>query len=331
MSQSKQDVCIIGAGITGLTAALELLEKGYSVRVLEARQIGAGASGCNAGQLLPGYALNQAELQQSVGKATADRMLSLSHAALSSLLSRIQKNQMECGLHQNQYRVQAKNGTVHEVQNTYYFDTGRYLFELANLIRKKGGLIMEHCGPIKRVDRGSLQAHFVILATNASDLMGPLIPKKMASIKTYKVMTARLPGVEVFLPVGVAVANPNSVVHYLRVDSAYRLIMGCHIWSVLDPQELIQQISQAVLKHVPIAQDLKIVDVQGAWVGVTANRLPHFGRIQPQVFYARGFAGKGLVLGSMAGDLMARAIDGDASDFELLEAIPHQDFVLPKR
>ena len=46
----KADVCVIGGGYAGLSAALHLAEKGVSVRVLEANRVGWGASGRNGGQ-----------------------------------------------------------------------------------------------------------------------------------------------------------------------------------------------------------------------------------------------------------------------------------------
>ena len=47
----RADVCIIGAGYTGISAALELAERGYSVVVLESHKVGSGASGRNGGVL----------------------------------------------------------------------------------------------------------------------------------------------------------------------------------------------------------------------------------------------------------------------------------------
>jgi heterodisulfide reductase subunit A-like polyferredoxin len=47
----RSDVCVIGGGFTGISAALALAERGYKVCVLEANKIGWGASGRNGGQM----------------------------------------------------------------------------------------------------------------------------------------------------------------------------------------------------------------------------------------------------------------------------------------
>ncbi|MBF3812564.1 FAD-binding oxidoreductase [Burkholderia pseudomallei] len=50
------DICVIGAGLTGISAALNLAERGHSVAVLEASKVGWAASGRNGGQLIGGFA-----------------------------------------------------------------------------------------------------------------------------------------------------------------------------------------------------------------------------------------------------------------------------------
>ena len=63
----EYDVVVIGGGLAGLTAALELAQAGRSVAVLEAERIGWGASGRNGGFVGPGYATSQAHITRMVG------------------------------------------------------------------------------------------------------------------------------------------------------------------------------------------------------------------------------------------------------------------------
>src|SRR5271155_1583083 len=65
------DVCVVGAGFTGLSAALHLAEAGARVAVLEAETVGFGASGRNGGQIHTGLNQTQAELEKWLGKIQA--------------------------------------------------------------------------------------------------------------------------------------------------------------------------------------------------------------------------------------------------------------------
>jgi len=51
----EADVCVLGAGFAGLSAALELAQRGYSVVVLERDRVASGASGRNGGQVIAGF------------------------------------------------------------------------------------------------------------------------------------------------------------------------------------------------------------------------------------------------------------------------------------
>jgi monoamine oxidase len=54
--KQSADVCVIGAGFTGISTALHLAERGYNVHVVEAHKVGWGASGRNGGQMIGGIA-----------------------------------------------------------------------------------------------------------------------------------------------------------------------------------------------------------------------------------------------------------------------------------
>ena len=76
------DVCIIGAGLAGLTAAREIAKRGWSVAVLEARNVAWNASGRNAGVVRPGYTAPPEKLVERVGVAHAKALWALSEAGV---------------------------------------------------------------------------------------------------------------------------------------------------------------------------------------------------------------------------------------------------------
>lgn len=72
------DVCVIGGGYTGLTAALHLAERGYDVILLEGQRLGFGASGRNGGQVGTGQRQDQDWLESKLGRDTARALWELS-------------------------------------------------------------------------------------------------------------------------------------------------------------------------------------------------------------------------------------------------------------
>lgn len=82
-SNTSADTCIIGAGFTGLSAALSLALQGKQAIVLDAHRIGWGASGRNGGQLGSGYNQSQIELEQSLGRQAAHELWAVTQEAKS--------------------------------------------------------------------------------------------------------------------------------------------------------------------------------------------------------------------------------------------------------
>jgi len=72
------DVCIVGGGLAGLTAALELCRRGRQVTILEGNRIAWGASGRNGGFVSPGYACSQTKIARKVGTDQAKTLYRLS-------------------------------------------------------------------------------------------------------------------------------------------------------------------------------------------------------------------------------------------------------------
>ena len=82
------DVAIVGGGLAGLSAAIELAQRGHAVRVLEARQVGFGASGRNGGQAIHGLACDIGEIESQLGAEEARRVFGMSVEALDLIRAR---------------------------------------------------------------------------------------------------------------------------------------------------------------------------------------------------------------------------------------------------
>jgi gamma-glutamylputrescine oxidase len=96
----QADVCIIGGGYTGLSAALHLAEQGYSVVLLEAHRLGFGASGRNGGQVGSGQRQDQDWLEAAAGKTAAHQMWDMAEEAKALVKSLISTHDMPLTFHQ---------------------------------------------------------------------------------------------------------------------------------------------------------------------------------------------------------------------------------------
>ena len=94
--REKADVCIVGAGFTGVSAALHLAERGYSVVVLEAARVGWGASGRNGGQVGSGLRESMDALERSLGPERAGTLWALCEEAKAVIAERIGRHGIQC-------------------------------------------------------------------------------------------------------------------------------------------------------------------------------------------------------------------------------------------
>ena len=192
------DICVVGAGLAGLTVALEASRLGASVAVLEGRQVGWNASGHQLGTVMPGYGLPLGQLIERIGFEDARELWSLSKEgaefvranateqsmpgiALSQgvlevsnvdvgdqLISRLQmlSEDFETEVEGWQVdRVRAELATDRYFHGIYYpnafqVDGRKYVHGLAALARRAGARIFEDT-PVVSIDSSGIRKRIV--------------------------------------------------------------------------------------------------------------------------------------------------------------------------
>lgn len=106
----KTDVAVIGAGVAGLSTALHLAERGVSVTVLEAEEVGSGATGKSGGLLAPDMIRHTpAELEQLLGIEQGARLIHMIGTSASQCFELIEKHGLQCDSEQNGFWTPAHN------------------------------------------------------------------------------------------------------------------------------------------------------------------------------------------------------------------------------
>ena len=121
-SDINVDVCVIGGGLTGISSALNLSKKGYSVVLCEARQIGWGASGRNGGQLGIGMRKDQYTIEKKLGLNHAKELWNLGLESVDEVKNLIKEHNINCHI-------------VNGVMSTACFakDIDEYKFEIEHM------------------------------------------------------------------------------------------------------------------------------------------------------------------------------------------------------
>ncbi len=137
LESTSADVTIIGAGFTGLNAALELISQGLTVCVLEASWLGFGASGRSGGQVNVGLNLDPADLIGRFGEEAGTRLVRAVSNTPGTVFDRIKQFGLRCDPVQNGWVQSAATQSVLDWQAALAEDFAKYGCELQVLSREK--------------------------------------------------------------------------------------------------------------------------------------------------------------------------------------------------
>lgn len=191
-------------------------------------------------------------------------------------------------------------------------------------------IAMDHTGPVVATTAaGRVIAKHGVLACDA--FVGSVdkrLGRMTMPVANYNVATAPL-GAEqaaALIPSGAAVADSRFVLNYFRLSADNRLIFGGgEKYTPTPPRDVAGFVRPYLEQVFPQLAGVPIDHAWGGLVGVTLNRLPRFGRIGNS-FYAFGWSGHGVLLTTLAGELIADAMRGTAERFDLFAALPGRPF-----
>jgi gamma-glutamylputrescine oxidase len=194
----------------------------------------------------------------------------------------------------------------------------------------EGSRVLARNGTGVRTDRGSVRARFVLLAGNG--YLGDLAPEvtaRVLPINNFMVATAPL-GAErarALIRDDVAVADSRFVVNYFRLTPDHRLLFGggeSYGWWF--PRDIAGVVRPRMLGIYPQLADVDIDHAWGGTLAITASRMPSFRRLAGNVLSAGGYSGHGVATATLAGRLMAEAVQGTAERFDVFASLPQASF-----
>ncbi len=186
-----------------------------------------------------------------------------------------------------------------------------------------------HHGARPRVETsaGIVHADKIILAGNA--YLGSVEPKLQSAIipaGSYMIATEPL-GDELaheLLPQDMACCDQRVALDYFRNSADKRMLFGgmCN-YSGRTPKDITASLRPKMLNVFPQLKDARIDYEWGGYIAISVNRIPQFGRIKGNTYYAQGYSGHGVAPTHLGGKMLADAVAGDSEQFDVFAKVRH--------
>jgi gamma-glutamylputrescine oxidase len=199
---------------------------------------------------------------------------------------------------------------------------GGVIHEATPVVRVEG---IATAAPVVRTAAGAVRASAVILAGNA--YLGRVVPEIADRVMPFstQVMATEPLGERggMLLPTDVCVEDVRYVLDYYRLSADGRLLWGGGtVYGGSDPADIRAKLLPNLRRILP---QLGNVRVDYAWSGncaISFSRVPQLGRIGPAVSFAQGYSGHGVAGSHLFGRILAEAVDGDLSRFDVFARMP---------
>ena len=181
-----------------------------------------------------------------------------------------------------------------------------------------------------KTDQGTVTASFLVLACNGYlEKLEPRTAGRIMPINNYMLATEPLPEAlaRQLIRDDTSMSDSLFVINYWKLSADNRLLFGGgETYSRQFPSDIAGFVRKYMLKIYPELADSRIDYGWGGTLAITMNRMPEFGRLSSQVFYAHGYSGHGVPIATLAGKLLAEAISGTAERFDVMASVPSRQF-----
>jgi gamma-glutamylputrescine oxidase len=159
--------------------------------------------------------------------------------------------------------------------------------------------------------------------------LAPRLTCRIMPVASAMVATAPLgrAGLAALLARDIAVADANHILDYFRGTPDGRLLFGgLARYSGQAPRDLAGALRPRLTRVFPALATVPIEHQWSGLVAITRDRLPYVGRLAPNILFALGYSGHGVILAGLAGALLAEAVSGTLERFDRLARLRHQRF-----